>query len=96
MRRREPREIKEVAVARIFFGRFIAPGAGVRFSLTVTNVFNPSGDWGPRFAMAHPRNPGAELLSTTHGKLLTGSGTFAYRTTVTNIGPFATLADVDF
>jgi len=83
-------------VARFFSGIFIGPGTSVRFSLTVTNIFNPSGDWGARFAMAHPRNPAGELLSTAHGKVLTGAGTFAYRVTATNIGPLATLADVDF
>jgi hypothetical protein len=75
---------------------FLAPGAAVRVSITVTNVFNPSGDWGPRFAMAHPRNPGAELRSTVHGKSLAATGTFAYLVTVTNAGPFGTFADVDF
>ena len=84
-------------MSRFFFGVFLAPGASIRFSLTVTNVFNGSGDWGQRFAMAHPRNPGAELLSGTYGKTLSpATGRFAYRMTATNIGPFATFADVDF
>ena len=83
-------------MARFFFGIFIAPGGSVRFGLTVTNIFNPSGDWGPRFAMGHPRNPAGELLSTAHGKVLSRAGSFAYRTTVTNIGPLATLTDLDF
>lgn len=95
MRREEPPETKEVVVARIFAGIGLAPGAAVRFSLTVTNILNGSGDWGPRFAMAHPRSPGAELLSTAHGKILNPNGTFSYRVTTTNIGPFATKADVD-
>jgi hypothetical protein len=87
---------KEVAVARFFIG-FLAPGASIRLSITVTNVFNPSGDWGPRFAMAHPRNPGAELRSTVHGKALSpASGRFSYRVTTTNVGPLGTFADVDF
>ena len=84
-------------MSRFSFGVFLAPGASIRFSLTVTNIFNGSGDWGQRFAMAHPRNPGAELLSLTHGKILSpATGTFAYRFTATNIGPFATFSDVDF
>ena len=83
-------------MARFFFGIFIAPGGSVRFGMTVTNIFNPSGDWGPRFAMGHPRNPAGELLSTAHGKVLNPAGSFTYRTTVTNIGPLATLADLDF
>jgi hypothetical protein len=44
-------------MARFLFGILIAPGGSVRFGMTVTNIFNPSGDWGPRFAMGHPRNP---------------------------------------
>jgi hypothetical protein len=83
-------------VARFFIG-FLAPGASVRVSMTVTNLFNPSGDWGARFAMAHPRNPAGEMLSTAHGKVLNpATGSFAYRVTATNIGPLATFADVDF
>jgi hypothetical protein len=95
MRREEPRETKEVVVARIFAGIGLAPGAAVRFSLTLTTIFNGSGDWGSCFALAHPRNPGGELLSTAHGKILNPNGTFSYRVTATNIGPFATKADVD-
>ena len=83
-------------MARFLFGILIAPGGSVRFGMTVTNIFNPSGDWGPRFAMGHPRNPVGELLSTAHGKVLNPAGSFTYRTTVTNIGPLATLADLDF
>jgi hypothetical protein len=83
-------------VARFFLGT-LGPGASVRVGITVTNVFNPSGDWQSRFAMAHPRNPAAELRSTVHGKVLSpGTGTFRYFVTVTNVGPFATFADVDF
>jgi hypothetical protein len=83
-------------VARFFIG-FLAPGASIRLSITVTNVFNGSGDWGPRFAMAHPRNPGAELRSTVHGKALSpASGRFSYLVTTTNVGPLGTFADVDF
>ena len=83
-------------MARFFIG-FLAPGASVRLSITVTNVFNPTGDWGPRFAMAHPRNPGAELRSTVHGKTLSpASGRFSYLVTATNAGPLGTFADVDF
>lgn len=82
-------------MARIFAGIGLAPGAAVRFSLTLTTIFNGSGDWGSCFALAHPRNPGGELLSTAHGKILNPNGTFSYRVTATNIGPFATKADVD-
>jgi hypothetical protein len=83
-------------VSRLSFGFVLAPGASVRVFLTVTNFFNGSGDWGARFAMAHPRNPGATLLSTAHGKVLNPGGTFTYAVTTTNVGPFATLVDIDF
>jgi len=83
-------------MGRFLFGIFIAPGGSVRFGMTVTNPFNPSGDWGPRFAMGHPRNPAGELLSTAQGNVLNPTGSFTYRTSVTNIGPLATLADLDF
>jgi hypothetical protein len=84
-------------VARFLFGIFIAPGASIRFAITVTDVFHSSGDWGNLFPMAHPRNPGAELRSTVHGKALSpASGRFRYLVTATNFGPLGTLADVDF
>lgn len=83
-------------MSRFSFGFFLAPGASVRVLLTVTNLFNGSGDWGNRFALAHPRNPGARLLSTTHGKTLNASGTFTYEVTTTNTGPLATFVDIDF
>ena len=82
-------------MARFFMG-FSCSGRESRVSVTVTNIFNPSGDWGPRFAMAHPRNPGAELLSTAHGKVLSpATGRFTYLVTTTNVGPVATFADLD-
>ena len=83
-------------MSRFLFGFVLAPGASVRVFLSVTNFFNGSGDWGARFAMAHPRNPGATLLSTAHGKVLNPGGTFTYAVTTTNVGPFATLVDIDF
>jgi hypothetical protein len=74
----------------------LAPGGSVTVRLTVTNFLNGSGDWGNRFALAHPRNPGALLLSTAHGKVLNPGGTFTYVMTATNVGTFATFVDVDF
>jgi hypothetical protein len=86
-------------VARFVIG-FLAPVASIRAAITVTNPFNSSGDWGARFAMAHPRNPGAELRSTVHGKALSpASGRFRYLVTTTNLGPLGplgTIADLDF
>jgi hypothetical protein len=83
-------------MSRFALGFVLAPGSSVRVRLTVTNLFNGSGDWGNRFALAHPRNPGALLLSTAHGKVLNPGGTFTYVVTTTNAGPFATLVDIDF
>ena len=37
-------------MSQFSFGVFLAPGASIRFSLTVTNIFNGSGDWGQRYA----------------------------------------------
>jgi hypothetical protein len=82
-------------MGRFFIGT-LSPGSSVRFGIIVTNPFNPSGDWRNSYELAHPRNPSAELVSTSHSKVLTTSGRFAYFVTVTNIGPFATLFDVDF
>jgi hypothetical protein len=83
-------------VSRFSSSFVLAPGASVRALFTVTNIFNGSGDWGNRFALAHPRNPGARLISTSHGKTLNPSGTFTYEVTATNAGPLATFVDFDF
>jgi len=83
-------------VGRFFIGTF-GVGASFRPTLIVTNsVFNPSGDWGATYMLAHPRNPIAELVCDFHGKVLTASGRFGYRVTITNTGPAATLVDLDF
>jgi hypothetical protein len=84
-------------MGRFLIGGFLAPGASTRFGLSVRNsAFNPSGDWGNIFAMAHPRNAGAELLSTSHSKLQSSTtGRFFYTITITNIGPAVTFWDFD-
>lgn len=82
-------------MGRFFIGA-LASGSSVRFGIIVTSPFNASGDWGAKYELAHPRNPGALLVSTSPGKVLTTSGRFAYFITVFNSGPFATFFDVDF
>ena len=82
-------------MGRFFIGTF---GAGTSFrpTLIVTNPFNPSGDWGAAYQLAHPRNPIAALTCDFHGKVLTTSGRFGYAVTIANTGPAATLVDLDF
>ena len=82
-------------MGRFFLGT-LAPGASIRPDLFVTTVFNPSGDWGQVYALAHPRNPLAELVCDFHSKILFPSGIFVYRVTVRNAGPLGTTADIDF
>jgi hypothetical protein len=83
-------------MSRFFFGIFLAPGASIRPTLTVTTPFNGSGDWGNAYMLAHPRNPGAELDHDFHAKVLSpATGRFGYLVTITNIGPAATFVDID-
>ena len=83
-------------MGRFFIGS-LGPSATVKVSLTVSNVTNPGGDWASRYALANPRNPGAELVCDFHSKLLNpATGRFRYSITITNLGPFATFFDVDF
>ena len=80
-----------------FFMGFIAANTTQRRTLFVTTPFNPSGDWGAAYQLAHPQNPGAELVCDFHGKLLDPpSGVFFYRISVTNRGPAGTFFDIDF
>jgi hypothetical protein len=83
-------------VARFFQG-FIGPFASQRRRLSVTTFWNPSGDWQQAYVLAHPRNPGAELVCDFHSKLLNGAtGTFDYFITVRNASPVGTFFDIDF
>jgi len=80
-------------------GRFpqgtIGPFVTTRRDLFVTTIFNPAGDWGAAYMLAHPDNPDAELVCDFHTKLLTG-GVYHYRISVTNRGPFGTSFSIDF
>jgi hypothetical protein len=81
-------------MGRFFMGT-IGPGVTTRRFLFVTTAFNPQGDWGQAYMLAHPRNPNAELVCDFHGKVLSG-GIFFYAINVTNRGPFGTDFDIDF
>jgi hypothetical protein len=82
---------------RFSFGIFIGPGATLGpFVLSLPSTFNPSGDWGSMYILAHPRNPGAMLVTSGHGKVLLTSGVWGYRFSVTNISvTLAAIFDVD-
>jgi hypothetical protein len=81
-----------------FFQGFIAAGTVQTRSFAVLfPPFNSSGDWGAAYQLAHPQNPGATLVSTSHSKTLNPTlGAFFYAVTVTNTGPLGTLFDIDF
>ena len=80
-----------------FFMGFIAAGTTQTRTLTVTNLWNPSGDWGATYMLAHPRNPGATLVCDFHSKLLNpATGAFDYSINVSNRGPAHTFVDIDF
>jgi hypothetical protein len=83
-------------MARFFNFATLSPGFSFRPNLFVTSLFNPTGDWGAVYALAHPRNPNAELICDFHSKLLTSSGIFVYRITIRNGGPLGTIVDIDF
>jgi hypothetical protein len=80
-----------------FFQGFIGPSTSQRRRLSVTTIWNPSGDWQQAYALAHPLNPGANLVCDFHSKLLNpATGTFDYFITVTNAGPAGTFFSIDF
>ena len=84
-------------MGRFAFGIFLPSGASIRPTLTVTTTFNGSGDWRNTYMLAHPRNPGAELVHDFHAKVLNPmTGTFGYLVTIRNAGPAATFVDIDF
>jgi hypothetical protein len=74
---------------------FIAAGTTVRVFPSLTTIFNPQGDWGQAYVLAHPRDPNAELVCDFHGKVLS-VGRYFYSISVTNRGPFGTNWDLDF
>jgi hypothetical protein len=82
-------------MTRRFFG-FVASGVSISSVLTSPSLFNPTGDWGNIFVLAHPINPGATLLTSGHGKFRGFDGVWRYTFTVTNTGPFGTFVDIDF
>ena len=82
-------------MSRFFFGIFLAANTSIRPTLTVTTTFNGSGDWGNAYMLAHPRNPGAELVHDFHAKVLSPTGRFGYLATIRNAGPSATFIDID-
>jgi hypothetical protein len=87
---------KGVSMGRFFMGSISAFSTQKR-SFTVTSAFNPSGDWGNTYALAHPMNPGAELVCDFHSKLLSPfTGTFIYSITVRNSSPVNTFFAIDF
>jgi hypothetical protein len=82
-------------MTRFPLGAFLAAGATVPISITSPSLFNPRGDWGAAYLLAHPLNPGATLVCDFHGKVMGRGGVFTYLLTVTNRGPAATFFDID-
>jgi hypothetical protein len=82
-------------MARAFFG-FVAAGVSISSFFASPSIFNASGDWGNMYVLAHPRNPGATLTTSGHGKFRGFDGVWRYTFTVTNTGPFGTFVDIDF
>ena len=83
-----------------FFEGFIAPRTSQKITLTLTGFWNPRGDWKNTFALAHPRDPNAELVCDAHSKVMipggVGGGFFRYSVTVTNVSSLPTFFDLDF
>ena len=80
-----------------FFQGFIGPFTSQRRRLSVTTIWNPAGDGGATYALAHPRNPGAELICDFHSKVFNpATGTFDYFITVENASAVGTFFDIDF
>jgi hypothetical protein len=87
---------EEVEMGRFAIG-FIGANTSQRRTLFVTNVWNPSGDWGAAYMLAHPFNPGADLVCDFHSKVFNpATGVFDYSVTVTNRGPASTFFAIDF
>jgi hypothetical protein len=85
-------------MGRFFVGSLI-PGASLRTGLAVTTPFNPEGDWGPAYQLAHPGARNAELACDFHAKVrrpIGGGVIFFYRVTVINFGPVSSSVFIDF
>jgi hypothetical protein len=84
-----------------FTGGTLVPGAGLRLGFAVSTPFNPMGDWGQAYQLAHPRGPNAELICFFLAKELDPmfnppAGRFFYNLSVFNAGTATTSFDVDF
>ncbi|HEX5201862.1 hypothetical protein ACFQS1_25470 [Paractinoplanes rhizophilus] len=83
-------------MGRYFVGT-LAPGQTIRPALSFATPFNPAGDWGGSYVLAHPRTADAQLVCDFHGKMLDSTtGRYFYILSITNRGPLATEVDVDF
>jgi hypothetical protein len=79
-------------MGQVFIGWFTA-GAQTRASISLTTVFNPEGDWGNAYQLAHPGSAvngfpyPTELICDFHAKRLrrlpSGDFLYDYRVTIT-------------
>jgi hypothetical protein len=76
----------------------LSPGNSITFALKLnTTVFNPQGDWGAIYLLAHPQTPGVELRSDLQGKRQDPADLrWEYTVNVRNVGFSKTTFDLDW
>jgi hypothetical protein len=77
----------------------LLPGASIRASTSLTTPFNPEGDWGNAYQLAH-QGASVELVCDFHTKrrrvLPSGDVRYDYLVTVRNAGSVVTSVFVDW
>jgi hypothetical protein len=70
------------------FIAFVLPGTSIRAFTGLTTLFNPEGDWGNAYQLAHP-GASVELICDFHAKrrrVISGEVRYDYLVTIRNAG----------
>jgi hypothetical protein len=80
------------------FIAFVLPGTSLRATTGLTTLFNPEGDWGNAYQLAHP-GASVELICDFHTKrrrVISGEVRYDYLVTIRNAGSVITSVFVDW
>jgi hypothetical protein len=80
------------------FIAFVLPGTSIRAFTALTTLFNPEGDWGNAYQLAHP-GASVELICDFHTKrrrVISGEVRYDYLVTIRNAGSVITSVFVDW
>jgi hypothetical protein len=76
----------------------LLPGTSLRATTALTTLFNPEGDWGNAYQLAHP-GASVELICDFHTKrrrVISGEVRYDYLVTIRNAGSVITSVFVDW